>query len=435
MNTDNSASGSIFQSGDYKRSRTAYILRCAFEYLVSLFLADAFLAKLLSSLGLSDALIGIIASFVSFSYLFQLLSLFLMEHISNIKRTAIVFSVIGQLLFTSLYVLPFLPIPPSFRSAAVILFFLVAYFCKYLISSMCFKWAYPFVDPAKRAVFSAKNEIVSLACGIVLTIGAGLMMDRFEQAGNLRGCFFCIAVLMLVFSICDFICLLLIRNATPEETAQMRKPFGDALRYVLGNRSFWCVVLMTSMWSAAIYLTVSFLGTYKTNDLLITVGTVQLINVGANVCRIAVSGPFGRFSDRRSYAAGYKLALLIAACAFAVNMFTTPQRWWLIIAFMVLYYCSLAGTGQNGTNILYYFVDSNYIVQAVAIKNAIVGVASFCASLIGSRILSAVQANGNVVFGVPLYGQQLLSALSFLLTLATAAYTCFRVEKLPHRGV
>ena len=39
-----------------------------------------------------------------------------------------------------------------------------------------------------------------------------------------------------------------------------------------------------------------------------------------------------------------------------------------------------------------------------------------------SRILSAVQKNGNRLFGVPLYGQQVLSAISLLLTLAAIVF-------------
>ena len=46
---------SVFSSSAYKRSRIAYLIECAFEYFVSLLLADAFLTKLLHSLGFADA--------------------------------------------------------------------------------------------------------------------------------------------------------------------------------------------------------------------------------------------------------------------------------------------------------------------------------------------------------------------------------------------
>ena len=37
------------------------------------------------------------------------------------------------------------------------------------------------------------------------------------------------------------------------------------------------------------------------------------------------------------------------------------------------------------------------------------------ASLVGGKILSAVQANGNMVLGIPVYGQQILSGISLVI--------------------
>ena len=38
--------------------------QCTFEYFVSLLVADAFLAKLLTEIGMNDFLVGIISSFI-----------------------------------------------------------------------------------------------------------------------------------------------------------------------------------------------------------------------------------------------------------------------------------------------------------------------------------------------------------------------------------
>ena len=68
-----------YNSPEYRRSRTAYIAQCAFEYLVTLLVADAFLAKLLSNLGMSDTMVGIISSFASLAFVIQLFSIFLVN--------------------------------------------------------------------------------------------------------------------------------------------------------------------------------------------------------------------------------------------------------------------------------------------------------------------------------------------------------------------
>ena len=74
---------SIYNSPVYKRSRGAYTAQCAFEYLITILVTDAFLAKLLTHMRFSDAVIGVIASLNAFSFLFQLLSIYLMAHLRN----------------------------------------------------------------------------------------------------------------------------------------------------------------------------------------------------------------------------------------------------------------------------------------------------------------------------------------------------------------
>ena len=59
----------VFSTKDYRRSRTAYKWECTFEYFVALLVSDAFLAKVLTSTGMSDGLAGVIASFISLAFM------------------------------------------------------------------------------------------------------------------------------------------------------------------------------------------------------------------------------------------------------------------------------------------------------------------------------------------------------------------------------
>ena len=65
----------------------------------------------------------------------------------------------------------------------------------------------------------------------------------------------------------------------------------------------------------------------------------------------------------------------------------------------------------------------------MAIQNCISGVLGFFASLTGSVILSYIQNNNNTLFGIHMYGQQVLSAISFLIILVAVAYDRMVVEK------
>ena len=69
------------------------------------------------------------------------------------------------------------------------------------------------------------------------------------------------------------------------------------------------------------------------------------------------------------------------------------------------------------------------MVQAMAIKQSLVGIAGFIASLVGGWILQCIQQNGNMFLGIPLYGQQVLSALSIVFIVCAILFNKRVIEK------
>ncbi len=424
------AKQSVFDSKDYKRSRNSYRLESTFEYFVTILVGDAFLAKLLKNLGMSDMMIGIISSFISLAFLFQLFSIFVVQKITNTKRFVVIFHTASQILFMSLYLIPFLPFAKEFRHVLVIVCVLLAYFGNYFVTSILFKWGNSYVPPYKRASFSAVKESISLVSGIVISLILGAVMDSFEASNNLEGGFVFAAIAIFIFCVCDFICLLLIKNDIKPKTEKRDiVPMREVLQSTMGNRNFRSVIILMVLWDAARYTTVGFLGTYRLGELAYTVTAVQIINIVGNAGRVFVSRPFGRFSDKYTFARGIELGLILAAIAFGFAIFTAPGSRILIIVYTLFFNMSYAGINQNLINITYSYVDEKYFVQASAIKNSIGGVCGFLASLAGGKILSAVQANGNQVFGFTVYGQQILALISFVLLIISILYTHFVIAK------
>lgn len=420
----------LFDTPAYKRSRWAYTFECAFEYFISLMVADAFLATLLTEMGLSDAVIGVISSLISLAFLFQLFSILVVQHIRNVKLVAIPIHCISQLFFLVLYLLPFFNIPQQFRTALIVGCLLIAYFGNYLVTSVIFNWGNSFVNPETRANFAATKEIISLLSGVAVSFSMGWAVDRFIEAGNVSGGFLFIAAMMLLMNIGDFVCLMMMKNRKTEKKADEKtEPFWQVIRKLFANRGFVCSVVLHVIWSVSVYMTIGFMGVYKTKELLLSVGAVQIINIVACLARALFSKPIARYADKRSYAKGIKLGMFIAAAGYLVNMFTTPKLWWCVILYTILYHVACAGTSQNMMNMVYSYVDSKYFVQASAIKYSVSGLCGFGASMLASRILKAVQDGGNTLFGITVYGQQLLSAISLVLVIGGILFVRYVLEK------
>lgn len=418
-----------FDSPEYVRSRRAYITQCTVEYFVSLLVTDAFLSRLLSNVGMSDSLVGIISSFVTLAFVFQFLTLFVVKIKASSKKLVMIFDTLSILCYMFMYFIPFLPFSTMYKSIFLMVALLGAYIFKYLILNICFKWGNSFVEPTHRASFSAGKEMISLFTGMIFTALMGYVIDKYEAAGNLTGGFLFIALSILVLNICNFISLALIKRDEPEQNLQENESVTKVIKKLMANKSFKSVIVLTVLWDVARYFSVGFLGIFKYKDLLMTAFLVQVINIIASVARMFVSKPFGRYSDRTSFSKGFKLGLCLAAASFFVNIFVTKSTWVLIIVHTVLYNCCMAGTNQNSFNIVYSYVDSQYITQAMAIKNCIGGLFGFGASLIGGKILEIIQSNGNMVFGVHIYGQQILAVISFAVTVVAIIYTQKVIEK------
>ena len=420
----------VYESKDYRRSRNAYRLECTFEYFVQLLAGGAFLATLLSSIGMSDKTIGIVSSLVSFAFLFQLFSIFVVQRIRNTKRFVVLFHSLGQLGFMLVYLIPFMPFAADFRQVLVVPCILVAYAGNYFVTSMLFKWGNSFVDPNKRASYSAGKEMISLASGIVISWTIGFMMDYFEAQNNLNGGFLFAAIAILIFSASDFVTLLLIKNEIKETPAKADiAPMREVFRNTLGNKNFLSVVILTIIWNVAFYTTLGFLGTYSIKELSFSVGIVQVISTAGIVARFFASNPFGRFSDKHSFAKGIELALLFASLAFVCIFCTTPSTRYLFIGYTVFQAICMAGLNSNMMNIVYSYVDERYFVQASAIKNCIGGLCGFAASFVAGELLDYVQANGNMIFGIHIYGQQLLALITTVLVVLALLYTHFVIGK------
>lgn len=406
----------LFDSPDYKRSRSAYLMECAFEYFTAILVTDAFLAKLLSYLGLSDALVGIISTFVTLACIFQLFAMLAVQRIASTKRYVVIFHMLGRILFCTLFLMPLFPIDPQYRGIIVAGCVLIAYFGHHMATTVLFRWGNSFVDPHKRASFSATKEMVSLTLGMAVTLGMGYLLDIYEAAGDLQTGFLFCAIAIFIFSACDFICLLTIKNDTKPAKKQQAVPFKEVLRNTVGIPGFRYMLVVSTLYNVSVYVTLGFMGTYRINadELAFSVGTVQIFNILGLIARFLLTKPFGKFADRTSFAKGIKFGMVLSAIAFGSVMFTVPDSRWLIIIYTVGYNASLAGTGQNFLNSTYSYVDSKYFVEATAIKSVIGGGAGFLISLASGELLEYIQANGNMLFGIPVYGQQVLAAITTL---------------------
>lgn len=420
----------IYESRDYRRSQKGYIAQSAFNYLIALVMQGAYLAKLLSDMGLSDSLIGIISSLQSFSALIQLFSILMMKKIRDIRRTVRLFYLLSSMMYMLVYLIPVVPLPSAGKAVLTSVMLMSAYIFQALIGGLGSKLGTSYVSPAKRGIFQSTNELVSLFAGIVFSLATGLMVDRFEAAGKLKECFLMLSFMIFILMICSFISVSAIRKIPADEAASQQKSLKEIAACTLHNRSYRAFVLMVSAYGFASGMLINYVGIYNISELGFSVGTIQIFTIIANGARMVLSRPFGRLSDRQNFANGYFFGLIFAAGAFFMMIFTLPGTRFFVIIYLLLLNIAAAGTEGNTMNMIFSYVDKDCFTQALVIMRAVTGICAFLASLIGSRIIRAMQQSEHYLFGVRIYGQNVLALCACLLVIGVILYNRLVVSRL-----
>jgi len=423
---------------DYSaRNRLLYIIEAGVEYFIYLLITDAFFATLLTRNGVSDAATGVISQLAALSFLAQLSSV-IYNKPTGIKRWITKMHLANQLMFVSLYLIPLFGFPKWLST----LLFAVMFLGGNIISNIIFPFKYSymmsFVPGISRGTFTATKEIVSLISGMIFTFIMGAVVDYFHAAGEDNKGFFVCGLTILTLSAVHLAVMLLIKDPNDSETPKNHNTKEDktslwlSIKESFTDKTICKLMLIDIIWNFGVGICIPFYGVYKINELGFSLKYVSILSILYAVSRVTFSKPFGRYADKHSWSKLLIRCFMIASAAFSINIFTVPSNGhWMFALYYCIYAISMAGINSGVMNIIYDYVDKDKIHKAFGIKYAAGGVSSFIASLIGGNILSVIQNNGNKIFGITIYAQQVLTFAALIITLTLIVYLIKVIDKLP----
>ena len=189
-----------------RKNRILYVIEAALEYFVSIAVSGAYLACLTTAIGISDALTGVLTSFVSLGCGFQILAVFLR---GNVKRNVAVLHLINETAFTLLYVTPFFPLNAPAKTVIFTVSMLIGFALNNVANPPKTDWYMQSVAAGKRGVFTANKEIVSLVSGMAFSLVLGYVIDGFRAAGNESGAFAVCGAVLGVITVLHAVTILL----------------------------------------------------------------------------------------------------------------------------------------------------------------------------------------------------------------------------------
>lgn len=395
-----------------------YIFEAALEYLISILVTGSFLATITKELGVSDSLTGILSAVISLGCLFQLLSLSVKK--TKVKRLVVILSIINQIFFLLLYVIPL----TGEKKQIKILLFVVLICAAYIIYNFAHpkkvSWLMSLVDDSRRGAFTANKEIVSLVCGMLFSFLMGAVIDRFTASGEIRTAFILSAVVIFILMLLHTLTLIFTVEESPDSKNRNSLAWDKAL---LKNKMVIKITGVFVLYNISNFASVPFYGTYQINELGLSLKTVSALVILGNLSRILVSGLWGKYADKKSFAAMTEKCFVFLGISQLCALFTVPSNCTIMFALYYYFYgVAMGGINSALINLVFDYVEPGKRSDSLAIVQAVSGLVGFLTTICLSPLVTLIQNSNNTVFGVHMYAQQICTFISLCFTAVSVIY-------------
>lgn len=413
----------------YRTSRIMYIIEAALEYFISILVSGTYLAKVSKAIGMKDSTTALLASSVSLGVGFQIIALLISQRGST-KRWVTPVHILNQLLFTFIYVVPLVDLSSAAKSVLITVLLFVGTAISNVAFSPKIGWLMGLVDEHKRGKFTAIKEIVSLISGILFTLVMGRTVDRFEAAGNINGAFAVCCVTLLILTALHTLTLIFAKEKPKDAKGSDGLGAKEQMVGIFSNKNFWKVLPVLIFWSIANYASTPFYHTYLIGELAFSMTAISVITMIGSLARASFSLPIGAFADRHGFSNMLVICFSVMLLAFGSMCFTAPSVRYLYIAYAALQAIAMAGINSSEINLVLDYTSRNLRVGAIAIKGLICGFTGFFTTLAVTPLVDYIQENGNMLFGIHIYAQQVTSAISTLMCVCALIYMLTVVRKI-----
>ena len=411
----------------FRTTRIAYILESMFEYMISIATSGVYLAKLTTTIGISDAMTAILSSVASLAAMFQIFSI-LLAHKTPVKRWVFPMTVIPQALVCTLYLIPFLDI----GAAAPILFLIITLTnqaAHNIVAPAKLNWFFSPIAPNKRGDFQAKTSIVSIIGGTLFTFVAGLTIDKLEAAGETDTLFIILTTVIFALAVMQMLCLLVAKEGDTKADKN-KSPFKSA-KALLSNKAFIHIIIINALWSIANSITTPFLSTYQIKELGFSMTFISTVTIVLSFLNILAVFLAGKYSIKHSYTSLFIGSYIFGLIGFGFIIFTTTANgYFMFTAYRVFNLFFGAAAGISATGLVFSFVKESERTSALAFKSILTGLFGFITTLVVSPIFADMQLGEIKLFGTTLFAQQVLSIISFVITLLILLYYVFICRKI-----
>lgn len=432
---------------DYKNSRINYTISDTSVQTIVQLSGGTFLATLMTACGISEASIGVITSLVSLAAVSQL---FLISFYKRLKKYKflVCFTATQRMLFVLIYFIPLLLIKDNIKAVLIVVFYSLAQIFVQIGTPPSLDWIASLVPSRLRGkYFTIKDSIAVFVVSITMLL-MGMVLDYFKTRNILTG-FIIIGSFIFILVMINVITLSMMKEPkisyVNEDGKEMHgrlakrnqpaviKEKGPGIlpeiKEAFQNRKFRKAFSVQCLYTIAFYIATPFIASYQIKQLSLPYTFIMLVNFLANLYRIVISPKLGRLADK------YGMAKILRHTLFALGLnlltfaFTVPGNAYpmqIISSILASTAWAFVGIGLFGLQLDFYKNEKRMIW--LTITSSINGGLGFISSIIGGILLDYLQKVPLSIGGIPIYGQQVLNFIGFIILLLAVFYIRFYIE-------
>ena len=223
--------------------------------------------------------------------------------------------------------------------------------------------------------------------------------------------------------------LMLLHTLTMLFTVEKETPdskngnFLTGVKDLVKNKNVLKITGVFVLYNISNFASVPFYGTYQINELALSLKTVSVLVILGNISRILVSRLWGKYADRKSFAAMTEKCLIFLGVAQLCALFAVPKNGAVMFALYYFFYgVAMGGINSALINLIFDYVAPEKISDSLAITQAASGLVGFLTTVCLSPLVTLVQKSNDTIFGVHIYAQQLCTLISLLFTALSVIY-------------
>lgn len=433
---------------DFKKSRICYTVSDSAVQTIAQLAGGTFLATLLAYIGVSDANIGVITSLASFAALSQLFAMGFTKRLKKCKLF-VCFTALQRIFLAFIYFVPFLPITTAGRITIVVISYFMAQVFAQIGTPATQDWLASLVPSRLRGRYLSIKDSVAVFVVAITMLLAGAILDKLKK-DNILLAFTIIGIMIAVLVMINVISLSImkepklsyINTAGKEMHGTLAKKAKEAIPLVkqeslitefkiaFGSRRFRLAFLLNCLWMTSFYIAAPFNASYQIKELGLSYTFIMVVGFVSNLYRISITPRIGRLGDRYGMARVLKHALLSLGIYYVLMAFTIPKNAYAMIVIGAIFSAtawSFIGIGLFGIQL--DFLSRDRRMPQLTILLSISGAYGFFISLAGGKILDLLQSRNLHIGTTPIYAQQILNLLGFIMIIITVCYTKFVVQR------